>query len=77
MMHSKPPTIELYKLGPVVSLVSGVDDLSGEILREIENLLDDFESLEKADLRAFQDRIQALDLESRKAFIALSRIYAR
>jgi gamma-glutamylcyclotransferase (GGCT)/AIG2-like uncharacterized protein YtfP len=77
MMHKTPPTIELYKLGPVVSLVSGVDDLSGEILREIENLLDDFDHLEKADLRAFQDRIYALDLEARKAFIALSRIYAR
>lgn len=77
MMHKTPPTIERYKLGPVVSLVSGVDDLTGELLRDIEHLLDDFEYLEKTDLRAFQDRIQAVDLEARKAFIALHRIHAR
>lgn len=76
-MNKTPPTIELYKLGPVVSLVSGVDDLSGALIREIENLLDDFASLEKSDLRAFQDRIEKLDHEARKAFITLSRIYAR
>ena len=75
LQRDTPPTIELYKLGPVVTLTSRVDDLSGELLRQIEDLIDDFAHLEKADLRALQDRIETLDRKAVKAFLTLNKIY--